>query len=133
MGSPRREGREAAVQFLFNRDLDPELTPEQLPAFFEFRRAKGSAREFAISRIEGVLAHQEDIDTTIGGALENFQFSRLAAVDRNVLRVSTFEIKYDDEIPTPVAISEGIEVARRLSTEDSASFVNGVLDRIAKS
>ncbi|MEM0896892.1 MAG: transcription antitermination factor NusB [Verrucomicrobiota bacterium] len=131
MGS-RREGREAAVQFLFNRDLDPELTTEQFPAFFEFRRAKEEARDFAVSRIEGFLDRQPMIDKTISDALENFEFDRLAVVDRNILRVAVFEMEYDKDVPPPVAIDEAIEVARRLSTEDSARFVNGVLDRIAK-
>ena len=83
--------------------------------------------------IKGVIGHQEQIDSGITGLLENFSFERLAAVDRNVLRVASYELLYCPEVPTPVILNEAIDIAKALSAGESGSFVNGVLDKLAKS
>ncbi|WP_395744756.1 transcription antitermination factor NusB [Prosthecobacter sp.] len=129
----RREGREAAIQFLFARDLQGEAKPEDAEVFWTLHSAKTSTRAFAESLIKGVLNHQEQIDTGITGLLENFSFERLAAVDRNVLRVASYELLYCPEVPTPVILNEAIDIAKALSAGESGSFVNGVLDKLAKS
>lgn len=129
----RREGREAAIQFLFARDLQGESKPGEPEEFWTLHSAKTSTRAFAENLIQGVLKHQEQIDTSITKLLENFSFERLAAVDRNVLRVASFELLYCPEVPTPVILNEAIDIAKALSAGESGSFVNGVLDRLAKS
>ena len=129
----RREGREAAIQFLFARDLQGEAKPEDAEVFWTLHSAKTSTRAFAESLIKGVLNHQEQIDTGITGLLENVSFARLAAVDRNVLRVASYELLYCPEVPTPVILNEAIDIAKALSAGESGSFVNGVLDKLAKS
>lgn len=129
----RREGREAAIQFLFARDLQgAEAKPEDAAAFWTLHSAKTSTRAFAESLILGVLSHQEEIDTGISKQIENFSFERLAAVDRNVLRVAAYELLYCPEVPTPVILNEAIDIAKALSAGESGSFVNGVLDKLAK-
>ena len=129
----RREGREAAIQFLFARDLQGETKPEDADVFWTLHSARTSTRAFAESLIKGVLAHQEQIDSGITQLLENFSFERLAAVDRNVLRVASYELLYCPEVPTPVILNEAIDIAKALSAGESGSYVNGVLDKLSRS
>lgn len=129
----RREGREAAIQFLFARDLQGTEKPGEPEDFWTLHSARASTRAFAENLIKGVIGHQEQIDSGIAGLLENFSFERLAAVDRNVLRVASYELLYCPEVPTPVILNEAIDIAKALSAGESGSFVNGVLDKLAKS
>jgi transcription antitermination protein NusB len=129
----RREGREAAVQYLFSRDMHGEKAEEvTLETFWTLHTAKNSTRLYAESLIQGVLSHHDAIDQHISGAILNFRLERLAHVDRNVLRVAVYELAYCPEVPAPVILNEAIEVAKGLSAGESGSFVNGVLDRLAK-
>jgi len=128
----RREGREAAVQYLFSCDMHSETPEDQLVAFWSIHTAKTSTRLYAESLIKGVVGHQADIDEHIRGCILNFSFERLASVDRNVLRVAVYELAYCPEVPGPVILNEAIEVAKALSAGESGSFVNGVLDRLSK-
>ncbi len=132
--SPRRDGREAAVQYLYGNDVQGqiEFSPEKLDAFWSLRDAKSFAREFATELIRGVVEHSSEIDAMIRNQLENYSFQRLAAVDRNILRLGTYEILYASHIPPQAAINEAIEIAKRFGTEESARFVNGILDKILK-
>lgn len=132
--SPRRDGREAAVQFLYGNDIQGiiDCSPEKLAAFWELRDAKPFVREFAAELITGVMDNLSGIDAAIRNQLENFSFQRLAAVDRNILRLGTFEILHANHIPPQAAINEAIEIAKRFGTDDSARFVNGILDKILK-
>lgn len=128
----RREGREAAIQFLFARDMQGTEKPEDPEVFWTLHSARTSTRAFAESLINGVLKNQADIDGRITGLLENFRLERLAAVDRNVLRVATYELLHCPDVPAPVILNEAIDIAKALSAGESGSFVNGVLDRLAK-
>jgi N utilization substance protein B len=130
MMGPRREGREAAVQFLYQRDLNAGTNAETIAEFWELRPAAKKVREFGMAIAEGVLAHQGDIDERIRLAASNYDLHRIAAVDRNILRISIFEMLYCPEVPPVVSINEAIEIAKRFGSEDSGRFVNGVLDRI---
>lgn len=132
--SPRRDGREAAVQFLYGNEAQGsvEVTPELLAAFWELRDAKPIVREFAEELIHGVTEHLDEIDATIRTHLENYTLQRLTAVDRSILRLGAFEVIFSSHIPPQAAINEAIEIAKRFGTEDSPGFVNGILDRILK-
>jgi N utilization substance protein B len=131
----RREAREAAVQFLFSRDLNAGVAPDpaQFDHFWEFRPAAPPVRAFSEDLIRGVLEHLAAIDACLRDALENYRLERVGAVDRNILRLAVFEILHRPDIPRAVSIDEAIEIARRLGGEDSPRFVNGVLDRIGRS
>ncbi|NNE90314.1 MAG: transcription antitermination factor NusB [Verrucomicrobiales bacterium] len=138
--SPRRDGREAALQFLFghemNRDeeADPADLDAEMAAFWEIRNVGSDlAREFAGELASGTVANLESIDEHLVDALENYKLERLTVVDRNLLRLAIFEIAFSDHIPPRAAINEAIEIAKRFGTEKSPKFVNGVLDRIRKS
>ena len=126
----RRDGREAAVQFLFNRDLNNDLGEDDFETFFGLRLAKKGVQEFAAELALGVIAHQHDIDERISARVDNFEFDRLSVVDRNVLRLAVYEMFHRDDVPPIVCINEAIEISKRFGTEDSGNFVNGVLDRL---
>jgi len=126
----RREGREAAVQFLYQRDLNAGTSAETLAQFWELRPAVKKVRDFGIAIAEGVLAHQGDIDEHIRGAASNYDLHRIAAVDRNILRIAVYEMLFCPDVPPVVSINEAIEIAKRFGSDESGRFVNGVLDRI---
>lgn len=128
----RREGREAAVQFLFARELHGEHSPEEQEAFWTVHNAKNSVRTYAESLIQGVLANLTELDAAVEPVLENFRLQRLANVDRNVLRLAVYELIYVPEVPAPVVINEAIEIAKALGAGESGSFVNGILHKVAQ-
>src|SRR5947209_446492 len=126
----RREGREAAVQFLFQRDLNSGEARESLDDFWRLRPATQKTREFANALIHGVITHQPAIDERIKNFTANYEMHRIAAVDRNILRVAIYEMIFTEDVPPVVSINEAIEIAKRFGTEDSGRFVNGILDRV---
>jgi N utilization substance protein B len=131
MGS-RREARELALQALYQLDMTPEADPERsLALFWSQHPVDDEVGRFAAELVEGVRARRERIDGLIAASTEHWRLPRLSRVDLNLLRVATFELLARPEIPTSVTINEAIEIARRFGSEDSAAFVNGVLDAIA--
>jgi N utilization substance protein B len=129
----RREGREAAVQFLYQDDLnktDAAALAEALDQFWTLRESSARTREFAAELIHGVLQNHEAIDERIKRVTANYELHRIAAVDRNILRVAIYEMLYSNEVPPVVCINEAIEIAKRFGSEDSGRFVNGILDRL---
>ncbi len=134
----RREGREAAVQYLYQLDLHAGAVPVDTAAFWELYAEQGRAaptaktRTFTEQLIHGVTSHQDEIDARIKECTANYELHRLAAVDRNILRVAIFELLHSLDVAPVVIINEAIEVAKKFGTEKSGGFVNGVLDRIKK-
>ena len=129
----RREGREAAVQFLYQDDLnkcDAAGLPAALEDFWALRESAARTREFAIELINGVIANHEAIDDRIKKVAANYELHRIAPVDRNILRVASYEMIYTSEVPPVVCINEAIEIAKRFGSEDSGRFVNGILDKL---
>ena len=126
----RREGREAAVQFLYQRDLNTGAIAEVVEDFWELRPAAKKVREFGMAIAQGVLAHQSEIDALIRESASNYDLHRIAAVDRNILRMAIFEMLFCPDVPPVVSINEAIEIAKRFGSDESGRFVNGVLDRI---
>ena len=128
----RRDAREAAVQYLYQREMLGDQSDQALEEFYEMRGLSPSGKRFCNELLEGWMQHREEIDEVIAKNARNFEFNRLSAVDRNVLRIACHEILFRSDIPAPVAINEAIEIAKKYSTEDSGKFVNGVLDNIRK-
>ena len=126
----RREGREAAVQFLFQRDLNPEEEAGSRENFWAMLAAKKGTRDFCDGLIQGVLDNREEIDGRIKKYAANYELNRIATVDRNILRIAIYEMLFCEEIPPVVSINEAIEIAKRFGSEDSGRFVNGILDRV---
>jgi len=151
----RREARERAVQFLFQHDLNPPENLEQaLSQFWSSQRSsalaeeKGAAtwgekpelapptgeelatRVFADPLICGTLEHRPELDDLIQKHAKNWDLHRMAAVDRNILRLAIYEMLYREDIPPVVSINEAVDIAKKFSTQDSGKFVNGILDRV---
>jgi transcription antitermination protein NusB len=129
--SPRREGREAAIQLLYSVEANPPGDePVEFHHFWSLNTAGRIAREFAESLVNGLLPLKDEIDARLVPALENWELHRLETVDRAVLRLAIYEMWYCPDTPPLVAMNEAIELAKRFGTPDSPRFVNGVLDRL---
>ncbi len=126
----RRKGRELAIQALYQIELTGESSVTGLRSFWEQSEAGSNAKGFAAALVAGVMEQQERIDELIRSASEHWRFERMSRVDLNVLRVAICEL-LQARVPLSVVIDEAIEIARRFGTEESAMFVNGILDRIA--
>jgi len=151
----RREARERAVQFLFQHDLNPpENLDRALNEFWDTQRAaaiageKGPAtwgqpvelppltagevemRLFADPLIRGALEHRDAIDEHIKKHAKNWEFHRIATVDRNIMRLAIYEMLFREDIPPIVSINEAVDIAKKFSTQDSGKFVNGILDKV---
>src|ERR1051326_532401 len=151
----RREARERAVQFLFQHDLNPPTEIDRaLDEFWESQRAaaiaeeKGTAtwgqtvelppltteeaavRLFADPLIRGAVEHRNEADEIIKKHAKNWELHRIAAVDRNILRLAIYEMLHRDDIPPVVSINEAVDIAKKFSTQDSGKFVNGILDKV---
>lgn len=128
----RRKGREAALQILFQRDASGQSAGDTQRLYWGTLAAGEEGREFADALVEGVAAEAEAIDRRITEVSANWRLERMTRVDRNILRLATYELLALDDVPRRVTINEAVELAKRFGTEASASFVNGVLDRIAR-
>jgi transcription antitermination protein NusB len=126
----RRVARQAAVQYHFWRDLNGGGSPEKIEEFWEFCPATPRVREFALPLIEGMIEHLDEIDERIRRYCANYEFHRISAVDRNVLRLAIYEMLHRDDIPPVVSINEAIELAKTFGGAESGRFVNGILDRV---
>jgi len=125
----RSRAREVALQALFQEDLNPRDSTDQLAPFVESRLKDQSLRTFAIGLVQGVKRNLAELDALIEEKAENWSLSRMAATDRNVLRLGAFEIRYGDT-PDRVAIDEAVDLAKRFGSENSSQFVNGILDKL---
>lgn len=127
--SRRSRAREVALQVLYEDDLNPGRNPAVADLFIR-RRLNGEAAliEFASSLISGVRRNRLELDDLLTERAANWSLERMAATDRNVLRLGAFEIMFT-ETPARVAINEALELAKRFGAKQSAQFVNGILDR----
>jgi N utilization substance protein B len=128
----RSRAREVALQLLFQRDHNPGVDRAAIERFVKDRLREPTVEPFCLGLYDGVAAHAADIDRRLAGAAENWRLPRMAAVDRNVLRLGAFELLFASDTPAGVALDEAIELARRYGSADSPAFVNGVLDRLRK-
>ena len=141
----RRRSRELALQALFALEFDEQPMDaciEQMRAraeepasddeeLAELVRGGPSVQNFAEILVQGVRAHHEEIDAILGRFSTNWKVSRMALVDRNILRVACFELLHLADVPPKVTLNEAVEIAKRYGSTDSSAFINGILDRIA--
>jgi N utilization substance protein B len=126
----RRQARELAVQFLYQHDLSSAELREALPLFWQTQSdIPNSVSVFAEDLIRGTVQHRDAIDEKIQKYAEHWELSRIAAVDRNIMRLAIYEMLFRDDIPPVVSINEAVDIAKKFSTADSGAFVNGILDR----
>jgi N utilization substance protein B len=139
----RRRAREVSLQLLFEIDLgkksaDEILSTVRLPwqrslsVEMEPEEDPEQIEDFVRQIIDGVCRNVREIDQLIESHSTHWKLSRMAIVDRNILRMAVFEILYCEDIPPSVSINEAIEIGKRYGTEESGAFINGVLDHIAK-
>jgi len=126
----RRTARECALQMLYQYDIGNQPLEEILDLYWEMNEHPKKVREFANELFEGSIEKLKEIDKTIQQHTQNWRLSRMAAVDRNILRVAVYEFLCDKRTPVTVVINEALEIAKKYSTHESAQFVNGVLDSI---
>jgi transcription antitermination protein NusB len=132
----RRTARERALQALYQLEMADGQPGEALQSAWSAagsERPDPEAQEFALSLVEGVRDHLDEIDAMIQTHSHHWRIDRMTRIDRNVLRLGIFELKYLVDIPGKVSINEAVELGKRFGTEDSSAFINGLLDRIASS
>ena len=126
----RTRARELALQFLYQLDLRGPEFVEETAEFLREEEPDQGTREFAQHLIKGTVEHAGEIDDVIRQVAQNWDIERIAVIDRNVLRMATYEILRCKDIPPKVSINEAIELGKRYSTQNSGGFINGVLDKI---
>jgi N utilization substance protein B len=141
----RRRARELALQTLYafefgNRSLTEAIDdmrgrasepPSDDEDVGQLVHGGDDVQEFAEGLVRGVLEHRDAIDELLGQYSTNWKVNRMALVDRNILRMATFELRHMVEIPPKVTLNEAVEIAKRYGSRDSGAFINGILDRIA--
>lgn len=131
----RRISREIALQILYQMEFDSNLTPAQgLRQYEDHFKNDQSSLDYTQKLIAGIKEHQSQIDETIQKFSINWKISRMSHVDRNIIRLSIYEMTHmKDEVPKNASINEAIEIAKKFGSEDSSHFINGILDQISKS
>ncbi|HTM55695.1 MAG TPA: transcription antitermination factor NusB [Pirellulales bacterium] len=125
----RSRGREVALQVLYQDDLNPRHNPDDDQQFLRNRLSAPELIEFAAGLVAGVRRNREALDQVLAETADHWSLERMAATDRNVLRLGAYEILHSDT-PRNVAINEAVELAKRFGSRQSAQFVNGILDRL---
>jgi transcription antitermination protein NusB len=128
----RRKSREFALQMLFQWEVGAHSPQKVIASFLPTHNAGAEVKEFARGLFEGTVEHIESIDPLLRSHTEHWKLERMAAVDRNVLRLALYEMLHHPETPPAVVINEALELARRFSAAESVEFVNGVLDAVRK-
>jgi transcription antitermination protein NusB len=127
----RRDGRVAALQFLYAWSLNPPKNlAEDLRVFFEGCEQPREHYAFGEELIQGVILHTAEIDAQIKGLAHNWEFERIAKIDLAILRLAMFEMIYRKDIPPVVSINEAIDLSKQFSNADAKRFINGILDRL---
>jgi transcription antitermination protein NusB len=149
MAGPRRRAREVALQILIQSDVSPEIEgAAAVRLYFDHladiapmddadSEQEAAGRPPAVDRalvdelVLGVASHRDELDAVVQDLSRNWRLERMALVERNIIRLALYEMKYAPSIPTNVALNEAVELAKRFGTSEGAAFVNGLLDRAA--
>lgn len=126
----RTRARECAVKVLYCLDITKQELTSCLSDFWQNNQEEAEVKEFANLLIKGTIENLERIDNEISAHAKNWQLSRMAVVDRNILRLASYELLFLKDIPPKVSINEAIELAKKYSGEESSKFINGILDKI---
>jgi N utilization substance protein B len=128
----RRKARESALQILFQLEFDDSTPGKVMGSYWQNRKGSKEIAEYTQFLVTGIISHRERIDTMIQSVSSNWRLDRMAIVDRNVLRMAVFELLYEESIAPAIVINEAIEVVKKYSSEEAATFVNGILDAARK-
>ena len=131
----RTELREHIFRMLFRVEFNnaEEMKEQEQFYFDELEEATGKDQEYILNKYRAIDEKKEEIDKLLNEVTEGWKTSRMNRVDLTILRLATYEIKWDEDVPTGVAINEAVELAKKYSSDDGPSFINGVLGAVAKS
>lgn len=124
----RRKARECALQILFQLEFDDSQAEDTIRQFWQKRKASSEIKEYSTWLVEGILSQRKRIDEAIQAVSRNWRLSRMALVDRNILRMAVFELLNEEAIAPAIIINEAIEIAKKYSGGEAAAFINGILD-----
>ena len=127
----RRRARELALQVLYQMEITGDPSPTGPDSFWGHFPSRAEARDFAQRLVAGTVEHRAEIDGFIENAVENWKLGRMSKVDLIILRLATYELLFCPDIPLSVSIDEAIEIGNRYGSDDSPTFINGVLDQVA--
>jgi len=128
----RRQSRESALKVLYQVEITGQAPRDALASFFEEHGSQEEMREFTELLVMGVMQDQQGLDDMIAQHSTNWKVSRMAAVDKNILRIAVFELRSCPDIPAKVTINEAVEIAKKFGSSESGAFVNGILDNVAR-
>ena len=128
----RRKAREFALQMLYQWEQSGAKSAQVESAFWKGAKAEPATRKFANQLFEGAASMAGDLDKIIKQHAKNWRIERMAVIDKNILRLGIYELQSGSDVPAKVVINEAIELAKKYSTEESAPFINGILDAIHK-
>lgn len=126
----RRKAREIALQVLYGLNFVDIDVQKALDLFWGNFVAPKSAKEFAAFLVHGTCEHKEELDSLIAGCSDNWSLGRMSKVDINILRLAVFEFLYCDDIPPKVTLNEAVDLGKTFGSENSGSFINGILDAL---
>ncbi len=129
----RRRGRELALQALYQIEMTGDTSVAAVDLFLNHFEGAAKAKEFAKRLVSGVVSQRAEIDRLVEQCTDNWKLIRLAKVDLVILRMATYELVFCPDIPLNVSLDEAIEIGKRFGSDDSATFINGVLDQVARS
>ncbi|MGD2245764.1 MAG: transcription antitermination factor NusB [Candidatus Aminicenantes bacterium] len=128
----RRKAREATIQILFQLEFNEGTLEEILNQYWKSKKAEKEVREYSSWLVKNILKHKDDLDRIIQSKSEHWRLSRMAVIDRNILRMAVFELIHKENLAPAIVINEAIEVAKKYSSVQSANFINGILDAVNK-
>ena len=130
----RTELREHVFRMLFRIEFNSEEEMKEQEGFYfeELEEATGKDQDYILNKYRAIVEKKEEIDALLNQVTEGWKTSRMNRVDLTILRLATYEVKWDEDVPTGVAINEAVELAKKYSSDEGPSFVNGVLAKIAK-
>ena len=126
----RRRSREFALQVLYQLEITKQGALQAMVQLKENFSPEEGEDEFAKQIVLGVVERRQEIDRLIEERSENWRLDRMTIIDRNILRIAIFELLYCSEVPPKVTLNEAIDLGKRYGSEESGSFINGILDRI---
>lgn len=129
----RKELREHIFRMLFRIEFNSEEEMKDQEGFYfdELTEATGKDQDYILNKYRAIVEKKEEIDALLNEVTEGWKTSRMNRVDLTILRLATYEIKWDEDVPTGVAINEAVELAKKYSSDDGPAFVNGVLAKVA--
>src|SRR3990172_10845126 len=132
MGLGRRKARMIALETLYQLDISDGNVNDIIETKMEKKEIKENVKDFILRLTNGVCKHRNEIDRLIEANAENWSLDRITVIDKNILRLASFELLYCSDIPFKVIIDEAVELGKMYGTEDSKAFINGVLDKIVR-